>query len=136
MTLKFKIEGGKELDRALKAIAPKFEKRIAKAAVRSGANVILKEARLRVPERSGALRKSLRVVARSRRVGDAVASVVTRSGKKWTSKGMNAWYAGKVEFGSKKSPAQPFLRPALDTKAKQAIEAMKDMITKKLGELV
>ncbi len=136
MTLKFKITGGKELDQALKAIGPKFEKRIAKSAVRAGANVILKDARLRAPQRTGTLKKSLRVVARSKRVGDAVVSVVTRAGKKWTAKGMNAWYAPKVEYGTKDTPARPFLRPALDTKAAEAIKAMSQMIQKKISALI
>ena len=135
MSLTFKIEGAKELERALKQIPLKFQKRIAKSAVRAGANVILKEARQRVSVDRGVLKKSLRVVSRSRRVGDAVASVVTRAGKKWQARGMDARYAGKVEFGTKTRPATPFLRPALDTKAAEAIKAIAKMITKKIGAL-
>jgi len=136
MTLTYKITGGKALDKALSQIPIKFEKRIAKSAIRAGANVILKDARLRAPQDTGTLKKSLRVVSRSRRVGDAVVSVVTRSGKKWTAKGMNAWYAGKVEFGSKGIPARPFLRPALDSKAKEAIQAVSKMIIKKIRDVI
>jgi HK97 gp10 family phage protein len=133
---KITITGGKELEKSLKKLGFDLEKKVAKQAVRAGANVILKEARLRVPVgRTGVLKKSLRVVQRSRRLGDAVLSVVTRAGKKWTAKGMNAWYAPKVEFGGEKNrPAQPFMRPALDSKAKEAINAMKDKIRARLKE--
>ena len=133
MTFNFEIKGGKELDRALKQIGPKFEKRIAKGAVRAGANVIAKEARLNVPKDSGTLKKSIKVVARSKRVGDAVASVVTRSGKKF--KGMNAWYAPMIEFGTKFRAATPFLRPAMDTKGSEVIRAMSDYIQKRIRKL-
>lgn len=136
-SFKFKIEGAKELDRALKQMGPKFEKRIAKGAVRAGATVIAKQAKLNAPVESGTLRKSIKVVSRSRRVGDAVASVATRSGKKWASRGMNAWYAGKVEFGAPGIgiDAKPFLRPALDAKAPEAIKAMSEYIQKRIAKM-
>lgn len=135
MTLSFKIEGGKQLERALKRIGPEFEKKIAKSAVRAGANVIAKEARLLAPDESGTLKRSIKVVARSKRVGDAVASVVTRSGKRWTARGMNAWYAGMVEFGTEKRPATPFLRPALDGKGAEAVKAMAKKIRERMSKL-
>jgi len=130
----FEIQGAKELERALKQLGPKIEKSVAKSAVRAGANVIAKEARLRVPQESGTLKRSIRVVARSRRTGDAVASVVTRSGKRWNAKRMNAWYAPLVEFGTKLRPATPFLRPALDSRAAEAIKAMSDKIQQRIAK--
>ena len=78
----FKIEGAKELNKALGSFTKDIEQKIAKQAVRAGANVIAKEARLLAPMGlTGTLKRSIKVVARSKRTGDAVASVVTRSGK-------------------------------------------------------
>jgi HK97 gp10 family phage protein len=131
----FKIEGGKELDKALKQLGYDMEKKVAKSAVRAGAQVIRKEAMLNVPVESGTLKKSIRVVTRSRRVGDAVASVVTRSGKKYQSNGMDAWYAPLVEFGTKNRPATPFLRPALDSKGVEAVKKMSEVIQKRIAKL-
>ncbi len=131
----FKIEGGKELDAALKMLGRDLETKIAKSAVRAGAQVIRKEAMLNVPVESGTLRNSIRVVTRSKRVGDAVASIVTRSGKKWQSKGMNAWYAPLVEFGTKHRSATPFLRPALDVKGQAAVKKMSETIQKRISKL-
>ena len=134
----FDIKGGKELDRALKKLGRELETKIAKSAVRQGANVIAKQARINAPVgTTGTLKRSIKVVARSKRVGDAVASVVTRSGKKWTPKGMNAWYAGKVEFGVPEYgiPARPFLRPALDTHGAEAVKAMSATIQKRIAKL-
>lgn len=134
-SFKFKIVGGKELDAALKRIGPDFERKIAKGAVRAGANVIAKQAKENAPVDDGTLRNSIRVVARSKRIGDAVVSVVTRAGKRWRSKNMDAWYAGLIEFGTKNRPATPFLRPALDAKGAEAVKAMSRYITKRIAKL-
>lgn len=131
----FKIEGARELDRALKRLGRDLETKVAKSAVRAGANVIAKEARLNVPEISGTLKRSIKVVTRSKRTGDAVASVVTRSGKKWQSKDMDAWYAPLVEFATKHRAATPFMRPALDSKGPEAIQAMSKKIQQRISKL-
>jgi HK97 gp10 family phage protein len=131
--LNFKIEGGKALDNALKQLGYDMEKKVAKSAVRAGANVIAKQARINAPlGETGTLKRSIKVVTRSKRTGDAVASVVTRSGKKYTARGMNAWYAGRVEFGP---PAHPFLRPALDSKGDEAIKAMSEKIQQRIRKI-
>ena len=135
MKFDFHIEGAKELDAALKRLGLDMERKIAKSAVRAGATVIAKEAKNNVPVESGTLRNSIRVVTRSKRVGDAVASVVTRSGKKWRSKNMDAWYAPLIEFGTKNRPATPFLRPALDVKGPEAIKKMSEVIQKRISKL-
>ena len=136
MKLNFKIEGGKALDNALKQLGYDMEKKVAKSAVRAGANVIAKQARINAPlGDTGTLKRSIKVVTRSKRTGDAVASVVTRSGKKYTARGMNAWYAGKVEFGTLNKPAHPFLRPALDSKGDEAIKAMSEKIQQRIRKI-
>lgn len=137
---KYKIEGGKELNAALRRLPLNIERNIARAAARAGASVVLKEARRTAPigiENGGTLKRSLAIVMRSRRVADAMASVVTRSGKKWTPKGMNAWYAGKVEFGvpALGIPARPFMRNALRVKSQEAIQAMAKKITDNFTKL-
>ena len=131
----FKIEGGKELDAALKKLGIDLERKIAKSGARAGANIVAKAAREKAPQDSGTLKRSIKVVARSKRVGDAVVSVVTRSGKKWNSKGMNAWYAGKVEFGTEHTPARPFMRPALDENGERIIKAMSAKIQERITKL-
>jgi len=129
----FKIEGIREINAALEKFSFNMERNIAKSAVRAGANVIAKEARLIVPVgKSKTLKKSIRVVARSRKQGHAVASIVTRSGKEWRKKGMDAWYAPLVEFGTKYIPARPFMRRALDGKVREVVQAMSDTVEKRI----
>lgn len=142
-SFEFRIQGADELDAALKAIGIEMERKIARSAVRAGAKVIADRARELAPEGSpddkwgknytpGTLRRSIQVVTRSQKTGDAVASVVTRSGKKWQAKQMDAWYAPLVEFGTEKMQAQPFMRLALDSKYREAIQRMSEVIQKRI----
>lgn len=131
----FEIKGGRELEDALRRLGPDLERKVAKGAARAGANVIAKEAIRLAPEDDGTLKRSIKVVTRSQRVGDAVVSIVTRAGKRWQSKGMDAWYAGLIEFGTKFRPATPFLRPAMDSKAPEALKAISAYIQKRIGKL-
>ena len=134
----FNIQGAKELDNALKSLGIELETKIARSAVRAGAVVIKNRAVELAPMGSdgvadGTLKRSIQVVMRSKKVGDAVASVVTRSGEKWDAKGMNAKYAGKVEFGTKHRRATPFMRPALDSQGQTAVKRMSEVIQKRIA---
>lgn len=133
----YKILGARELNGALTLLGPKIEKKLAKGAIRAGASIIAKEAKQLAPVRTGTLKKSIQVVARSRRVGDAVVSVAVRKGKRYRSRGMDAWYAHLVEFGAKARGlrAQPFLRPALDAKKTEAFKAVGAYIARRISEL-
>lgn len=141
------IRGGRELDQLLQTLPAKMEKNINRAGLRAGAAVLLAEVKQNIPVASGALRDSARITSRAR--GGSV-SVSVKVGS------FNAWYAHLVEFGTRphvitpKNPggalqfggittrsaqhpgsrARPFMRPALDTKLPEAIDA----ITKKIRE--
>jgi len=134
----FNIQGAKELDNALKSLGIELETKIARSAVRAGAVVIKDRAVELAPiseeeGHSGTLKRSIQVVMRSKKVGDAVASVVTRAGKKYNTKGMNAWYAGMIEFGTKHRRATPFMRPALDSQGQNAVKRMSEVIQKRIA---
>ncbi|MDJ0806447.1 MAG: HK97 gp10 family phage protein [Gammaproteobacteria bacterium] len=122
----YKIRGVKSLSKALDSLTLEMRKRGAQEAVREGAKVVQKEAKLNVPIDSGTLKKSIRVVKRSRRHGDAVYSVVTRAGKRWQASGMDAWYAPFIEFGTENRhrPATPFMRTALDSQKQEVVRTM------------
>ena len=137
--LDFSITGGDELERALMKLPKKLGVSVAKTGVRAMATVIRKEAKRNVAAKAvdtGDLNRSIDVVARqSKKRGEFIASVVTRSGKKYGAKGKNAWYASMIEFGTKNRPATPFMRPALDTKYKEAIKVMADKISARITKL-
>lgn len=120
----FDIKGAEELEKALQQLPYKFRKSIAKKAIRAGANVLLQKAREYVPVGpTGNLKKSLGLVARSRAQGDAVISVATR-----ITKGFKGYHAHLLEFGTVKMPAQPFLRPALDSSSPAVIKRVGEVI--------
>lgn len=142
------IAGGSELDALLQTLSVKIERNILRSALRAGANVLKEEAKTNVPIESGDLRKSVRISTRAKR------GVVTASLRAGDAK---AFYWHFVEFGTAAhhikskngralsfagvlagfinhpgARAKPFLRPALDAKADQALEAVGMQIRKRL----
>lgn len=137
----------------LSTLPAKIEKNIMRTALRAGANVIKVEAKKNVPIQSGDLKKSIKVSTNAKR-GRVSASI--KAGDK------KAWYYLMVEFGtlahaiqakkgktlkfvardgkhiSTKSVmhsgaiSKPYMRPALDNKASEAIEAVGWQISRRL----
>ena len=104
------IIGGKALDDLLQTLPAKVEKNIMRGALRSGANVILEEARRNAPvgpvsgtakkkgAKPGDLLRSLRVSTRSRK-GAVSASVKVGGSNKKT--GATVFYAHMLEYGTR-----------------------------------
>lgn len=115
-----KIEGLKELDNRLKNLPFKVQKKVLNAAVRSGATIIKKEAKQRVPVRSGFLKKNILVRKKKKQPIDKPIYQVGCSNK--------AWYGRIIEFGSRMVAARPWLRPAFDVSKQKVL----DQIRKKL----
>lgn len=136
-----KINGLAALQQALETLPTKVEGNMLRGALRAGAKVIATEAQRTsaFADRTGELRKSIRVSARLRG-GKATASIKA-GGKK-------AWYAHIVERGAKPhlikpkqrkslflagvlrevvhhpgATARPYMRPAMDGQAQAAVEA-------------
>ena len=128
------IIGDKQLLANLNALAPKVKKRIMKPAMRKGGQVIAKRAKLKVPKRSGFLRKALRALP-------------TKNGnvKIYVNPKVSGWYkeefvrpakyAHLVEFGTQDAAAKPFLRPALNEGKDDAFKAVTAEAQKQFGKL-
>lgn len=121
---------------ALMATLKKFPKNIQRnvmtGAVRAGAGVIRDEARVRVPKRTGNLKKSIIVMKRKTESYGLIRFSVTPS-----KKGKNSgWYAHFIEFGTSKQSAKPFMRPALDAAQDDALKASQEYIAKRIPEEV
>lgn len=127
----FQLVGDKALIKKLQYLSDKAAKKVMLPAIRKGLKPIKAEAKKRVPVKSGLLKKAISASARSTRDGDKVTGKVYVNPKV---QGVDA--KGKkhkpykiahiIEFGSVKTPAIPFLRPALDDKSDEA----KQIITK------
>lgn len=148
-----KIEGLDEVIKAMLALPDAIVKNGAAYAMRKGANVIAKEAKARAPvlksatdaRVSGLTRQKIAVRKRKKRgPGIALAYSVGVLGgaslkNKSTKKTRKAGTVGQdadlktrpaywrfLEFGTEKLAAKPFLRPAFDAKAEEAVKAIAD----------
>jgi HK97 gp10 family phage protein len=113
---KLTFTGGPELERALRELGGQIAGRLGTNAVRAGGRVIVAEARRRVPVKSGALRKSIRVFSRTKRSGSTVEATA----------GTDLYYGKFVEHGTALVAARAFLRPAVDEGGQAAIDAIGD----------
>lgn len=137
----------KELEALLKQIPENVSKKVVTTALRSGAAVIAKQARANIRANpsidSGLLLKNITARTRRRRkggkaYGSAMVSVgparkaaqVVRKGKSKPVKASPSRYAHLVEFGTENMPAEPFMRPALETAGPEAIARIMEMMAR------
>jgi len=133
MEIEAKISGIDELNRMLNEIgSPKIEKKLVSQSLRKAAKVVLKEAKNNVPVNTGTLKKSLGIVAERQRGREKkVLKVGARADQRW-----RGYHGHLVEYGvpARGIPAQPFLRPAVQTKfeefLKEYMDSLDDGITK------
>lgn len=140
------VKGLAELQKFLDTLAPRIEANIMRGALRAGAKVIQAEAKNNVPVKSGELKKSINFGTKLRK-GRVTASIRTK-----------LFYARFVEFGTAAhiiggknggwlsfggtftravdhpgAKAHPFMRPALDSQAQNAVIATAEYIKKRLA---
>jgi len=121
-----------KLIKALNQFPTNIQKNVMNGAVRAGANVIGNKAKTLVPKDTGTLRKSLGTTKRkSKDKAKIHFSVSPRVGGK-----NSGWYGRFVEFGTSKMTAKPFLRPAFEMTEKEALEATKEYIAKRIPKEV
>lgn len=136
-----KVDGLRDLGERMKGLSEDMNNRIARAATAAGAVVIRDAAKQKAPVRTGNLRKNI-IVKRLPKGESPLTSehiVTVRQGKltkKQRDAGLvDAFYGRFVEYGTAKSPAQPFLRPAYDQNKEKATQAIKDRISKRLTKV-
>jgi HK97 gp10 family phage protein len=136
MELKVSFEGLKELEQAFDLLPRRVGVKAASKAVREGAKIIQKAARANVPVDTGNLRRSISVkVLNKRRDALEVAAIigpatgyVSKRGKNAGKKVGDGFYGFFVEYGTKDTKAQPFMRPAYDENVQAAQQAIVDVI--------
>jgi len=144
------VKGLAELDRFLQQLPANMEANVLRGALRAGAVVVAQEVRRLVPVRTGTLRDGIKVSTRSRR-GKVTASI--------RATGKHAYIAHMLEFTGAAphsiSPKtgralffggrlfkevnhpgfqkRPFMRPALDARAQDAVVQMAGYIKRRLA---
>lgn len=160
MATNLNTKGLAELQRFLNQLPAKLEANVIRGALRAGAKPIKDEAVSNAPTGepseagkkryklyNGALRDSIRISGRiDRRNGNIKARVIAGGKSKKT--GANVYYAHMVEYGTRRHStkkrgrgdqnhpgtiARPFLRPALDSAANEAIKTAGEYIKKRLA---
>lgn len=121
------LEGADELNQALRRVGDRASGILLKQAAEAGAEVIADEAKRLAPRDTGALADG--ITAKVHRAQHGRAQVNIGIGKR-------EWYGQLIELGTEKMPARPFLRPALDSKAEEAIEAVGDALRNALRDVL
>lgn len=129
-TITMKVAGLRELSLALKELDGRVQKRIARSATAAGARVIAKEAKARVRVDSGNVKKNIRTANLKPDQPGLQESVVGVRVKGKTKD--SAFYWTYLEFGTVKMAPKPFIRPAFETKKHEAVEAIKDRLSKRI----
>lgn len=134
----YKITGAEELEEWLKALGPTIARRVANNALRAAAKPIVDEARRLCPK-DRKRRKGLKTLSQSIRAeltssgADDAANITIGASRPEGS------HSHLIEFGHRIVnqygewgfvPPQPFLRPAMDARAAQAIKIMTSAIAK------
>jgi HK97 gp10 family phage protein len=117
------VTGIKEIDRKLKELVPKIQRKVLRQAMRSGMKHVFQEALLRVRVLTGLLKKNIKLRAMKRKRGRVGLLVQVKSdpGLSKTSKdGKRYFYPASVEWGHGSVPPHPFMRPAYDLKGPEA----------------
>jgi HK97 gp10 family phage protein len=151
MSISIKLEGIGSVDQALKELEREFGDKMAQSkvlvpAVREAMKPVLTAAKLNAPKDTGDLARSLIIEARRPNKRDrrskyitqtdtVIAAVTTASGKKLKKMGIKSdARAIAQEFGTAKNPAQPYLRPALESNAQSTVNRLADILARRITE--
>lgn len=121
MTVKFQIEGGKELVKKFAEISQKATNAAEQGLVRGGL-LVERDAKKNCPVDTGRLRASIS----HRLIGAGTNSPVVEVGT-------NVEYAKFVELGTSRMAAKPFLFPALTANSDRIKQEVANAIRKELG---
>lgn len=131
-----------DLLREIDALPLKLRKGAELSVLRAGAGLIRTSAKSFATRSkdSGALGKSIALTingktgSKTARVGPLKNFKVTvtrtnkKTGKKYTVEAAPQKYSHLVEYGTSRTPAQPFMRPAIDATQNQVVAAMADQL--------
>lgn len=133
VSIKFKVEGLKELSAAMLALGDKMVNKISGDATYQAAKLVQKKAKAIAPESE----KPVQWRGKTVQPGNLKRSITIRKAKKGETQHSSehfvgvrgdAGYARYLEFGTVKMAARSFLRPAIDIEKEWAIKAMEAAI--------
>ncbi len=125
-----KMTGIQDAKRALRALGPAIQKNVITKATRTAATVIAQEVRRTAPRNTGKLKRLIRTSKASRSGPQRRLNIVVRSGDVVyvVYPDADAFYALFLEYGTSKTPARPFMRPAFDQSVGEAIARFQERV--------
>jgi len=136
MSMTTQVTGLSELMRNLRQLPAKVQSKALRNAVSAGAEVIRAEAELRAPRYTGKVGKDHPPPGTLKKAvyKAAMPDESTADREVWqVNVRRKAYYAHMVEFGTVKMPARPFMRPAWDAKAGEALAVMKTKLAQAIA---
>jgi len=121
MSVSYTFTGGKEIEEILKTLPENVQREIGLKATKEGLEVIVAEAQSKAPVRTGRTAAAIGIMTAPKSKEIISVDVGVMRGVKRTDK-KGAWYAHFVELGTVRRAARPWLRPAFDTKAGEAVQ--------------
>lgn len=111
------IMGANEIERALAGLERRARGQVLGSALRASASVLRKEARRLAPKgATGNLRRSIAVRTNRRQRNSVSLTMGLRP---------DGFYGRFVELGTSTQSAHPFMRPALQAKSREAVDAFR-----------
>lgn len=127
----------RKLLKNLKQLTPKMQKGILNLATKAGARTIEASAKINAPKASGNLSKAIgtrkKTIRKKKRDGQNPKDAVYEVGIKLDA---TAWYATMVEFGTRKQPAQPYMRPTFNNTGDTALTGMKSYLKRRVERAI
>ncbi len=136
MPAKIGVVGIEEINKVLGELVPKHARNLSKSFVHGLASETSKEAKKRVPTKTGTLKKAIKAKRRRSTPDKPVSDVIIEQGKNAKNDGFYWFFVEYGTGGPVPQPEQPFLRPAKDLIEANMPKVAEEQFTKKLSALI
>lgn len=136
------LKGFDKIEAMMQALPDEVAKKVAQQSMRKGAAIIQREAQARAPVQEGdrvhriSTSRRAKKFSKGRKPGFLKASILVRLNNALATAASplvysigwsrDAFYGMFQEFGTRRQPARPFLRPAADSRFAEAVQAVGD----------
>jgi HK97 gp10 family phage protein len=131
-----KIDGIKDVNKIFAELIPKHARNLSRAYVHGLASDMAKEAKKRVPIKTGTLKKAIKAKRRRGKPDKPVSDVIVTQGKEEKNDGFYWFFVENGVGGPVPQPERPFLRPAKDLVVAEMPKRSKEQFNKKLAALI
>lgn len=136
MPSRVEVVGIEDIQKVLTELAPKHARNLSRSFVHGLASEVSKEAKKRVPKKTGNLKKAIKAKRKRSTPDKPVSDVIVQQGKNAKNDGFYWFFVEYGTGGPVPQPEQPFLRPARDLIEANLSKTADEQFTKKLTALM